>query len=338
MTTLQRALFYLLLLAGGLLSALTWTSLINNSSLWFLQVLNFPRLAMLLALMSCLLLFLLLPHGWTRATWLFLASLLLSIGIQAYILFPYSSLAPTVVETVSKAAVSQQATFSILVANVWIDNRHAQELLSIIATKQPTFVLTMEVNQWWVHQLDGLGKEYPYCIKYPTRNAYGMALYAKLPLDKPTIRFLHHRQVPSFTTTITLPNKRQFQLWTLHPVAPFPSQYPTNIGGKEVALLRAGRLIAQQAQPTVVAGDFNDVGWSPNTTQFAAISGLRDVRRGRGMYSTFDARSLLLRWPLDYVFVSSQFKVLAVERLAAFGSDHFPYYVALAYQPGLVRH
>jgi endonuclease/exonuclease/phosphatase (EEP) superfamily protein YafD len=100
-----------------------------------------------------------------------------------------------------------------------------------------------------------------------------------------------------------------------------------------VALLRAGRLIARHPGPTVVAGDFNDVGWSHNTTQFAASSGLKDVRHGRGLYSTFDAHSFFMRWPLDYVFVSADFKVLAVERLPAFGSDHFPYYVQLTTQP-----
>ncbi|WP_254448873.1 endonuclease/exonuclease/phosphatase family protein [Spirosoma rhododendri] len=259
--------------------------------------------------------------------------MVLSIGIQAYILFPYTPLAGKQVESATETTVDSRSVFSIVVANVLITNRRIDKLLAIIADKDPTFVLTMEVDDWWVHQLSVLKKNYPYRLTFPTDNAYGMALYSKLPLHKPQRMFLHHDRVPSFTMGITLPDSSQFQLYTLHPVAPAPSKYPTNVGGQEVALLKAGRLIARQDLPTVAAGDFNDVGWSHNMTQFAAISGLQDVRCGRGLYNTFDAQSLLMRWPLDYVFVSSQFKVIALERLPAFGSDHFPYYVQLTHQP-----
>ena len=333
MSIVQKVIFYFLLLGGALLIIVTLGSLIYNSSLWFLQILNFPRLQVLILLTVWLIIFLLVPKRWTIATLVFVAGLVISIGIQAYILFPYSPLAARAVESATESSINRGSVFSIIVANVWIKNRQVDELLKIIAVKNPTLVLTMEVNDWWVKQLNGLKKNYPYRLTFPTDNAYGMALYSKLPLKNPTIRFLNHDKVPSFTMNITLPDSSQFQLCTLHPVAPVPSQYPTNVGGKEVALLKAGRLIASQSLPTVVAGDFNDVGWSHNITQFAAISGLQDVRYGRGMYSTFDAESLFMRWPLDYVFVSNQFKVRSIERLPAFGSDHFPYYVQLTFQP-----
>ena len=334
MSIIQKVLFYLLLLCGTLLVIVTLGSLIYNSSLWFLQVLNFPRVEVLIALSVCLLIFLLVPKKWTVAALIFAAGLVVSIGIQAYIIFPYTLLAKKAVESASKTSLNKQSVFSIVVANVWIKNRRTDELLTIITDKDPTFILAMEVNDWWVKQLNVLRKNYPYSLTFPTDNAYGMALYSKLPLTNPQIRFLNHDKVPSFTMNITLPDSRVFQLYTLHPVAPAPSsRYPTNIGGKEVALLKAARLIARQSMPTVVAGDFNDVGWSHNTTQFAAMSGLNDIRYGRGMYNTFDAQSLFMRWPLDYVFVSKQFKVLAIERLPKFGSDHFPYYVQLTMQP-----
>lgn len=111
---------------------------------------------------------------------------------------------------------------------------------------------------------------------------------------------------------------------------PKPSQYPDNLGEKEVALMKAGRLIADsQPVPTLMAGDLNDVGWSYNSRRFESLSGLRDLRCGRGLYNTFDAKLLLLRWPLDYIYVSPEFKVLELERLDDFGSDHFPYYAKL---------
>ncbi|AUD05902.1 endonuclease/exonuclease/phosphatase family protein [Spirosoma pollinicola] len=333
MSIIQKVLFSLLPLCGTLLIIVTLGSLIYNSSLWFLQVLNFPRLEVLIALGLCLLVFLLIPKKWTITGLVFVTGLVVSIGIQACILFPYTPLAEKAVKSALQVSVNKQSVFSIIVANVLIKNRHADELLTIIANKDPTFVLTMEVNDWWIKQLNVLKKSYPYSLRFPTDNAYGMALYSKIPLTNPQIKFLNHDRVPSFTMDITLPDSNRFKLCTIHPVAPAPSKYPTNIGGKEMALLKEARLIAHPSLPIVVAGDFNDVGWSHNTTQFAAISGLNDVRYGRGMYNTFDAQSLFMRWPLDYVFVSKQFKVLSVEQLPKFGSDHFPYYVQLTLQP-----
>ena len=79
-----------------------------------------------------------------------------------------------------------------------------------------------------------------------------------------------------------------------------------------------------------MAGDFNDVGWSHNSQRFAEASQLADVRYGRGMFSTFNAKSWFMRWPLDYVFVSpSYFQVVSIKRLNGYGSDHFPYFVKL---------
>lgn len=334
MSISRKFVIYFSLLLGSLLILVTLGSLIYSSSLWYLQVLNFPRLEVLVALIVCLTTYWLASKQRTTAGRIFLIGTAVSIGIQAYILFPYSPLATKAVPSADVASVDPKTVFSILVANVWIENRRVDELLAIIADKDPTFVLTMEVNDWWVGRLGALARRYPYRITYPTANSYGMALYAKLPLKNPQIRFLHHPNVPSFRAEVTLPNGRTFQLVTLHPVAPAPSKkYPTNIGGQEVALTRAGRMLADHTHPTVAAGDFNDVGWSHNMTQFARLSGLQDVRYGRGLYNTFDARSWVMRWPLDYVFLSSQFKVLAVDRLPGFGSDHFPYYVQVALQP-----
>ena len=119
-------------------------------------------------------------------------------------------------------------------------------------------------------------------------------------------------------------------MMSLHPVAPVPSVHPTNIGrGEEEALNLAGNMLAKEIMPTVLAGDFNDVGWSYNLKEFEKKSKMKDTRRGRGMFNTYHADSWFFRWPLDYVFVSHQWKVTEVERLDDFGSDHFPFMVKL---------
>ena len=43
--------------------------------------------------------------------------------------------------------------------------------------------------------------------------------------------------------------------------------------------------------------------------------------------------SFIFRWPLDHIFVSEHFRVVAVERGEDIGSDHFPIFVNLSFEP-----
>ena len=83
----------------------------------------------------------------------------------------------------------------------------------------------------------------------------------------------------------------------------------------------------------IVYGDLNDVAWSRTTRLFQKVSRLVDPRKGRGLYSTFHARWPLFRWPLDHVFFSDCFRLVALRRLPYSGSDHFPVYVCLHLEP-----
>ena len=329
MNLFRKTLYYLLLCCATVLIVATMASLLYETSLWYFKVLDFPRLPVLVALVMCFSLFALRTEDWDIGIWLLLAGLLSAIFIQGYMLYPYSPLAPKAVAEVEDDEVKDGA-FSIMVVNVYMPNREKDELLEIVRGKEPTFLLLMEVDSWWIEQLGVLHDAYPHRIERPNDNTYGMALYSKLPLADGEVLYFNEEDVPSFRTKATLADGSVFQLLTMHPVPPKPSKYPDNMGEKEVALMKAGRLIADSRPlPTVMAGDLNDVGWSYNSRRFETLSGLRDLRCGRGLYNSFNATSLLLRWPLDYIYVSPEFKVLELERLDNFGSDHFPYFAKL---------
>ena len=86
-----------------------------------------------------------------------------------------------------------------------------------------------------------------------------------------------------------------------------------------------------------MVGDLNDVAWSYTTDLFTKISGLLDPRIGRGFYNTFHAGMPLLRFPLDHVFCSTDFKLVGLARLENFSSDHFPILLSLQYEPAASR-
>jgi hypothetical protein len=91
--------------------------------------------------------------------------------------------------------------------------------------------------------------------------------------------------------------------------------------------------IAQNGWPTVVAGDLNDVAWSAMTALFLRLSRLLDPRRGWGFYNTSKANRPFCPYPLDHVFHSASFPLCDLRRLGHVGSDHFPVYLELRYEP-----
>lgn len=278
-------------------------------------------------LVSCLVVYVALEKK--NASKLAIAALATAVVINVYYLYPYAPFAPEEVKSASQDEIKKSEAFSIMVANVYMQNRRADELLSIVRSKDPTILLTMEVNDWWVKALQTLETDYPHKILLPLPNTYGMALYSKLPLNNIQKLYFNHDSVPSLLSTVNLSNGHSFDLLTIHPVAPKASEHPDNKNDTEIGLIAAAKTIKKSTRPAIVAGDFNDVGWSPNTTLFEEISGLEDVRYGRGLYNTFSANNFFMRWPLDYVFTSPEFRVVEVERLPKFGSDHFPFYAKL---------
>ncbi|MGE5864188.1 MAG: hypothetical protein ACM32J_03735, partial [Rhizobacter sp.] len=49
--------------------------------------------------------------------------------------------------------------------------------------------------------------------------------------------------------------------------------------------------------------------------------------------NTFNAKHWMVRFPLDHFFHSNDFRLLDFRRLDAFGSDHFPVFIALSHEP-----
>ncbi|MGK7395532.1 MAG: endonuclease/exonuclease/phosphatase family protein [Candidatus Cyclobacteriaceae bacterium M3_2C_046] len=254
----------------------------------------------------------------------------MSIAIQLIIIFPYTTFSDTELSSV-KGKPEVDDVFSILVANVWMKNNNYTALLNIIEKNQPDIVIALEVNAWWLDQIKVLESRYNYVEKKPFDNTYGMALYSKLPLKNTRILYLNHEKVPSIHTQVIMNSNKEFNLHVVHPVPPKPSNHPDNVGEKEIALVKVGNMVVNEKLPSVVAGDFNDVAWSKTSRLFKEEGQLNDIRVGRGIYNTFNAKSWILRWPLDHVYVTSEFKVVEIKRLNKFGSDHFPFWVSLAF-------
>ncbi len=297
---------------------------------WWIRWFDFPRLQILVIGLMLIGLQLLWGLQMSRPRVLLFSALLLSVGYQAYRIFPYTPLSG--VQVKSKPGATNGLVVRLITANVLMHNREAQPYLQVLADADPDIILTTEADQWWTNQLEALDHSHPYHVKYPLENTYGMILHSRFPLIEPSVQFLVEPRVPSIHTRIRMPDGQMAHFIGLHPRPPGPSENKETTE-RDAELIIAGNAAERSNLPVLILGDLNDVAWSHTTTLFQKISGLLDPRIGRGMFNTYHADYFFLRFPLDHIFHSAHFKLIDLRRLPDIGSDHFPMYAALSFTP-----
>ena len=303
---------------------------LSRSEGWWVRAWDFPRLqvgALAIAQLGAAWVLLDLSRP---SSWLPVGAVAACALYQAWWIFPYTRLHRTEVD--SAEGIDPARRLRVLVSNVLTPNRNASGLLEVIRANDPDLVLAVETDRWWESRLDALEPEYPFALKCPLENLYGMHLYSRLPMEDPKIQFLVESDVPSMHTVLVLGSGDRVRLHCLHPAPPSPTENPAS-RERAAELVVVGKAGADAELPVVVMGDLNDVAWSATTRLFRKISGLLDPRVGRGMFNTYHARVPLVRWPLDHLFHSGAFRLVEMRRLPAIGSDHFPILVELQLIP-----
>lgn len=299
-----------------------------NHDHWTVRLFDFPRLQ--LSIGGGLVLGGLAYVG--PSSWIdFVALFGLAAGLVYQIdhILPYTPLAAHQVQSAEDTARGKR--ISLLICNVEVENRDADRILEHIENTAPDLVLAVETDAWWIERFRSLQETYPHVVEQPQDNAYGMLLCSKYPLRDAQVRFLVEEHVPSIHARVELPAETVY-VHCMHPRPPHPTHDPDTTE-RDAELLHLAREIQDRDAPTIVAGDLNDVSWSYTTHLFQRISGLLDPRVGRGIYSTFHARYPLFRYPLDHAFHSPHFKLVKLAILPYIGSDHFPVYTELQYEP-----
>ncbi len=293
---------------------------------------DFPRLQLIYVAGVLLILQAVFLDFGSPVAWGLIAVTFVCLMWHAFWILPYTKIWP--VEVKGCTNNDPTCSLSILTANVLTPNRNAEALLELVSQLKPDILATLESDDWWQAQLDGLEKEMSHSIKCPQDNLYGMHVYSRLPLAETEISCLVEEDVPSIHTMVTLRNEVSVRLHILHPAPPSPTENSESVE-RDAELVVVARSTAESELPIIVAGDLNDVAWSSTTRLFRKISGLLDPRIGRGLFNTFHAEYPLLRWPLDHLFHSHHFTVVSIERLPSIGSDHFPLYAKLNFAANL---
>lgn len=298
---------------------------------WWVRALEFPRpaLAALLALAA-------LGGAWAAldrrraSAWVLLAAVLAALGFQLHRMWPYTPL--HAVQVPSAADCAPEDSLSVVAGNLREGNRGAPRFLEEVRRTRPDLVFVVEVDPRWVEALRPLEEDYPNRVLHPRGDFWGFALYARLELVEPEVRHLLTGYVPSLRTGLRLGSGAVVGFHGLHPRPPTPGH---GTGLRDAELLLAAEAARAGGRPAVVGGDLNAAAWSTITGLVQRIGGLLDPRIGRGFFLTFPAWvPVPLRFPIDHVLFTPEFRLLAVEVLPDIGSDHLPLLARLCHMPG----
>jgi len=315
------------ILAGLVIFASVWGLLPLDH--WWIRGVDFPRIQILFIGLASLIGLLILTPQWQMAEIALMLALIGAIGFQLRMILPYTRLWKQEVRQAMPMANPVQV--KLMVSNVLTPNNNTQALVNLVQQKQPDILITLESDQKWEDALSVIEPDYPYSVKVPLDNLYGMHLYSKLELIDPEIKYLLIDDIPSIHTQVRLTNGEVIWLYCLHPMPPSPTEADKSTT-RDAELLMVGRHINENNQTAILAGDLNDVAWSKTTLMFQRISGLLDPRIGRFFINTFHVKYPILRWALDHIFHSPCFTLVDIERLPSIGSDHFPVMTTLQYE------
>ncbi len=290
-----------------------------RGSEWWIRIFDFPRMQVAVAAGILLALYLLSLKAWTTLDVSIVSLLAVAFLVQGYQIAPYTLIGGKEVPP----CVDASERIRFFNGNVLMENRSSSAYLDLISVHQPDIVLLLETDDWWDDAVAGLARDYEHSVRLPQSNTYGMILYSRFEIVDYDVRHLAEQDVPSIFARLRLPSGNEIALVCLHPRPPRPDKQQDSTE-RDLELILAGGFIQDMTGPVIAMGDLNDVAWSRTTRLFQEISGLNDPRRGRGLYSTFHAKNPILRWPLDHIFISTEFGHAGIQRLPNSGSDHFP--------------
>src|SRR5690606_19235472 len=274
---------------------------------WWIRVFDFPHTQLTVLTMVALLTYFFRFDIKSKEDYIFAIVLGACFTYQLLKIYPY--IPHGNYELIDASPGADDLEIKFYIANVFQDNENPEILKQEIKNRDADVLLFMETNTRWMKDIHPAVTGYPHRVEVPLENTHGMLLYSRFPLKDAEVKYLVDDSIPSIHTILQLPDGKEIMLYSIHPTPPMPQHNPSSTD-RDAEMM----LIAQSAKdhplPVIVAGDFNDVAWSQSTKLFKDISGLLDPRIGRGFFNTFNARSYIMRWPLDHFFASDEFRLV----------------------------
>lgn len=300
---------------------------LSPSRRWWVRIWDFPRLHIaggfaLIALLA--------PLAFAWPVGLVLTGLALAgLLYQAKWIFPYTPLAGKE----ARFAPDADDAVTMLAVNVLEENPRHDLVSALIEAVDPDVLLLMETDAAWATALEPVLARYPTVVREPRNDYYGMIFATRLEAAEARMVHLTHDETPTLLAELRSANGLAFAFVGLHPQPPTPDGDDTD--ERDAQIVYAARFARRTNRPLVVMGDFNEAAWSKGAQEFKRVGGYVDPRRGRGLFSSFHAKHLMIRCPIDQIYVTADVAVVSIALGPRIGSDHFPLIARLRVEPAL---
>ena len=252
--------------------------------------------------------------------WYFQIAQILLIGYHIWLLAPYTRYWP---RARTGNTLQSSRVVKMIFCNIYQFNTEYDRFIQLIENEKPDLFLTMESNGDWEKAMRKLEKNYPGYEKVTMENTYGMHFYTRMKVHKTQTHYFVSDDIPSIEAELETDDCHRFIFFGVHPPPPSPTE-EENSKERDGDILSVARQVKDYSLPTIIAGDFNNVAWARSSRLFRKMSGLLDARIGHKMLSSFHAKYLFFRFPLDLLFHSTDIVVDKLFRYPSIGSDHFP--------------
>lgn len=223
---------------------------------------------------------------------------------------------------------SSQA-LSLLIINLNNRNERYTDVLNYIEREEPDVLLLSELTPVWKTAMESLG-QYDHVVAEERLDTYGIAVYSKLPLMNPSIKYYGTTGHPTVVCTI---NRFSKPITLVHTHIQGPIKKDGFEQQKEQMIVMAKEL-KSLPRPMILTGDTNSTPWTYLLANLIRDNNLVDSRQGFGLQLSWPAPGY---WrnvpftliPIDHCFVSPDFSVEERKVGPFIGSDHAPIWIKL---------
>lgn len=222
-------------------------------------------------------------------------------------------------------AQASERSVRVMFANVHIGNHDYDTLRALVQTEQPDILGLAEVDESWLTALSALRSEFPYSVLRPQADAYGLALFSRLPL-----RELHSAIDVQEGVQVAIVAEAEMAnghvtVIVAHPMSPVS---PASAAARNTQLRSiSGMIKADRNHGQILIGDLNTTPWSPHYALLETDANLVNAARGRGYQPTWPAWTPGwggFRIPIDHCLLSEGIEVQQFRTGPEIGSDHLP--------------
>ncbi len=217
-----------------------------------------------------------------------------------------------------------ESPIKVVFINLSVTNREYVMVAEFVRSSDHDFLAVVELNEAWLTNLRQQLADYSHVVSRTRNDQFGIGLFSKTPLERPTILDLGTLGFPAIRAFITAGGRR-LTVFVVHPPPPVADLFREE---RVTQMKNLAALVAKE-EDVVVLGDLNMTPWSPIFRDLLAVTGLQDARTGFGVQATWPATMPWMLMPVDHCLVSEDLVVKRCYAGSDIGSDHYPVVVEI---------